>query len=228
MRRRGGAASGSATRRRVARRLGELLILVGIGAIVWAGVVWKWNDPVTSVYTRWKQHELGETYREVVRSAPVLRSERPTPPDEAGAMGRERGAASAGPSGHRGADRPDPGATAGPRHVRRERHDDSRSQAGARSGSANVHAGPERARLHRRPSDDVSSAVREDRGTAGRRPRGAGDALRAIRVPGHRPQDRRLPTTSRCFAPTIERCSRSRHATRGSSRPTGTSSGRSP
>ena len=72
-------------RRRVARRLGEVLIVVGIGAMVWAGVVWKWNDPVTSVYTRWKQHELGKTYREAIERSPVLpaKPQRPTPPAEA-------------------------------------------------------------------------------------------------------------------------------------------------
>lgn len=75
--------SRSATKRRVARRVGELLILIGAGCMIWAGVVWKWNDPVTSVYTRWKQHELGESYREVVRAAPKLASDRPTPPAEA-------------------------------------------------------------------------------------------------------------------------------------------------
>ena len=35
---------------------------MGVLALAWGLVTWRWNDPVTSVYTRWKQHQLADTY----------------------------------------------------------------------------------------------------------------------------------------------------------------------
>jgi sortase A len=49
--------------RRFIRRLGSLLILAGILTLVWVVVVWQWQDPFTSVYTRWKQHQLATSYK---------------------------------------------------------------------------------------------------------------------------------------------------------------------
>ena len=44
--------------RRTLRALGTLMMLAGIGCLAWAFVVWRWEDPVTSVYTAWKQRGL--------------------------------------------------------------------------------------------------------------------------------------------------------------------------
>jgi sortase A len=48
--------------RRTARTLGTLLALSGALILVWAFVVWQWQDPFTAVYTKWKQHELASQY----------------------------------------------------------------------------------------------------------------------------------------------------------------------
>ena len=48
-------------RRRV-RLLGTLLAVVGALFIVWALVVWQWQDPFTALYTTWKQHQLAGQY----------------------------------------------------------------------------------------------------------------------------------------------------------------------
>jgi sortase A len=49
------------------RRLGTLLIVAGVGVLAWVLVTWQWNDPVTSLYTRWQQSRLDDAYAEVVR-----------------------------------------------------------------------------------------------------------------------------------------------------------------
>jgi sortase A len=49
--------------RRFVRRLGTLLILAGVLTLVWVLVVWQWQDPFTSLYTRWKQHQLAASYK---------------------------------------------------------------------------------------------------------------------------------------------------------------------
>jgi sortase A len=45
--------------RRFARLSGIVLTSVGLLALVWALVVWRWQDPFTALYTTWQQHELG-------------------------------------------------------------------------------------------------------------------------------------------------------------------------
>lgn len=44
--------------RRALRALGTLMIAGGVLALVWALVVWRWEDPVTSLYTAYEQREL--------------------------------------------------------------------------------------------------------------------------------------------------------------------------
>jgi sortase A len=44
------------------RFFGTAIAVVGALAIVWALVVWQWQDPFTAVYTLWKQHELAGQY----------------------------------------------------------------------------------------------------------------------------------------------------------------------
>jgi sortase A len=47
--------------RRLARTLGAVLIAVGCLALVWVVVVWRWQDPVTALYTHWQQHKLAQS-----------------------------------------------------------------------------------------------------------------------------------------------------------------------
>lgn len=61
------ATSTRATRRRgLLRHLGTALIVVGVLVLAWTFVVWRWNDPFTSLYTRWQQHKLARQYSTLV------------------------------------------------------------------------------------------------------------------------------------------------------------------
>lgn len=53
---------------RLLRGLGTTFIVIAIGLLAWAFVTWKWNDPFTSLYTRWQQHKLAGVYAQVVKS----------------------------------------------------------------------------------------------------------------------------------------------------------------
>jgi sortase A len=48
--------------RRWLRGFGAVLIITGIAVLAWSFVVWRWNDPVTSLYTRWEQAKLNDRY----------------------------------------------------------------------------------------------------------------------------------------------------------------------
>jgi sortase A len=48
--------------RRWLRILGTVFVLAGTLTLVWAFVVWKWQDPFTALYTTWKQHQLTGQY----------------------------------------------------------------------------------------------------------------------------------------------------------------------
>jgi sortase A len=50
--------------RRSARLLGTLLILGGVATLAWALVVWRWEDPFTSVYTAYEQRTLSDGLEE--------------------------------------------------------------------------------------------------------------------------------------------------------------------
>jgi sortase A len=50
--------------RRVVRTVGTLLIAAGVLTLVWALVVWRWQDPFTALYTRYEQHHLSSRYDE--------------------------------------------------------------------------------------------------------------------------------------------------------------------
>jgi sortase A len=58
----------SRVRARILRATGTTFIAVALLALVWAFVVWQWNDPFTSLYTRWQQHKLKGVYAQVVRT----------------------------------------------------------------------------------------------------------------------------------------------------------------
>jgi len=48
--------------RRLVRRIGLLVALLGVAVLVWVGVVYVWQDPFTALYTRYEQHELAGQY----------------------------------------------------------------------------------------------------------------------------------------------------------------------
>src|SRR5215217_2348820 len=48
--------------RRALRILGTVLAIAGALMLVWAFVVWRWQDPFTALYTKWKQRELSSQY----------------------------------------------------------------------------------------------------------------------------------------------------------------------
>jgi sortase A len=48
--------------RRLLRVSGSLLIVAGLLMLVWAFVVWRWQDPFTRVYTALEQRELESSY----------------------------------------------------------------------------------------------------------------------------------------------------------------------
>jgi len=59
--------------RRWVRLLGTVLVVAGVLMLVWALVVWQWQDPFTALYTKWRQHQLAAQYEKRVRafSAPI-------------------------------------------------------------------------------------------------------------------------------------------------------------
>ena len=68
-------------RRRV-HLLGTLLAVAGVLTLVWALLVWQWQDPFTALYTTWKQHQLASQYDKRARSftttisGPTVKAER--------------------------------------------------------------------------------------------------------------------------------------------------------
>src|SRR5438309_4447720 len=48
--------------RRSLRIVGTVLAVTGALILVWALVVWRWQDPFTALYTKWKQHQLTGQY----------------------------------------------------------------------------------------------------------------------------------------------------------------------
>jgi len=59
--------------RRWIRLFGTLLVVAGALTLVWALVVWQWQDPFTGLYTKWRQHQLASQYEKRVQafSAPI-------------------------------------------------------------------------------------------------------------------------------------------------------------
>jgi sortase A len=54
--------------RRSVRILGTLLSVAGVLTLVWAFLVWQWQDPFTLLYTKWKQRGLVSQYEKQARS----------------------------------------------------------------------------------------------------------------------------------------------------------------
>jgi sortase A len=61
--------------RSLIRRLGTLLLVLGVAAIAWAIVVWRWQDPFTALYTKYQQHRLADQYRATAREFDAARVE---------------------------------------------------------------------------------------------------------------------------------------------------------
>lgn len=57
--------------RRAVRLLGTLLAVAGVLMLLWALLVWQWQDPFTALYTKWKQHQLASQYDKRTRSFKV-------------------------------------------------------------------------------------------------------------------------------------------------------------
>jgi sortase A len=59
--------------RRGIRLLGTLLAVAGALTLLWALLVWQWQDPFTGLYTKWKQRQLASQYVKRTQSfAPAI------------------------------------------------------------------------------------------------------------------------------------------------------------
>jgi len=57
---------------RLARISGALMLGAGVLTLVWALLVWQWQDPFTALYTHWQQHQLAQSLdRELAGYRPV-------------------------------------------------------------------------------------------------------------------------------------------------------------
>ena len=54
--------------RRSTRIVSTVLIVAGSLTLVWALVVWRWQDPFTALYTKWRQHQLASQYQHRVQA----------------------------------------------------------------------------------------------------------------------------------------------------------------
>ena len=57
--------------RRWVRLLGTVLVIAGVLTLVWAVVVWQWQDPFTALYTKWRQHQLTSQYEKRAKAYEV-------------------------------------------------------------------------------------------------------------------------------------------------------------
>ena len=54
--------------RRGIRFTGTVLIALGVLTLLWALLVWQWQDPFTALYTTWRQHQLSSQYEKRVHA----------------------------------------------------------------------------------------------------------------------------------------------------------------
>ena len=208
------------------------MIVLAVGCVAWAFVVWQWNDPFTSLYTRWQQHKLKGVYAQVVRTYHPI----PIPPARQTKTVRRREARILA--------------------AEARRYRLQRVKTGAPIGRIVVpRLGLHMLLINGTDHDSlVKGPGRDDRSympgqgqlvyIAGHRttylaPFAHIDSLRAgdlvtLKMPlrddrllRHGPRHRRRDTTWRCCSRTTARSWRSRRATRGSSPPIATSCGRS-
>jgi sortase A len=60
--------------RRLARTLGTLMIVAGLGMLAWAVTVWQWQDPFTAAIHEYEQRELAQSFErrlDLVETRPV-------------------------------------------------------------------------------------------------------------------------------------------------------------
>lgn len=75
------------------RRIGTLLLLLGLGLLAWSATVYLWKDPFTTAYTAWEQRRLESAFEKkldewsVVARPPPSTSE-PRPPRDFRAAAR--------------------------------------------------------------------------------------------------------------------------------------------
>jgi sortase A len=87
---------------RIRRVLGTAILVAGLLTLAWAFVVWRWNDPLTALYTRWEQHRLVGAHNRIVAEFRLVKPIAPnaSQEDEAAAVAsaalRLRAGASAG------------------------------------------------------------------------------------------------------------------------------------
>jgi sortase A len=74
--------------RRPLHLLGTVLAVAGVLTLLWALLVWQWQDPFTALYTKWKQHQLASQYVKRVQSFDTTISG-PTTGDERKSIARE-------------------------------------------------------------------------------------------------------------------------------------------
>src|SRR3954451_21962829 len=76
----GGAAAGSPGRR--LRGISHTLIVVGVGVILYAGLILAWGDPVTWLWAHWQQRELTSEFHESQQQFKIVTP----PPDNSAAL----------------------------------------------------------------------------------------------------------------------------------------------
>jgi sortase A len=74
--------------RRPVHLLGTVLAVAGVLTLLWALLVWQWQDPFTALYTKWKQHQLASQYVKRVQSFDTTITG-PTTADERKSIARE-------------------------------------------------------------------------------------------------------------------------------------------
>src|SRR5438309_10292988 len=79
-----GTAAGSGGRR--LRRLSNVLIAVGVGVILYAGVILAWGDPVTWLWAHWQQRALTHQFHQEQQQF----ARQPAPPNDAAALAAVR------------------------------------------------------------------------------------------------------------------------------------------
>jgi sortase A len=55
--------------------LGGILAAIGLLALIWVFVVWRWQDPFTALYTMWEQHKLSQQLQHEMGATPPVRAE---------------------------------------------------------------------------------------------------------------------------------------------------------
>jgi sortase A len=79
--------------RRLIRLSGAVMIVTGSLLLVWALLVWRWQDPFTALYTRWQQRDLEREYEQRLErfqaQTPVRIVEEPPTPVEIAEQARK-------------------------------------------------------------------------------------------------------------------------------------------